>query len=85
MLVPGADDNGRGQMAKIIQETLTVADSKNKTVGVAAALGNALAAASGSAAESLAKQTVQALNDLATDARCSIAATSAASTCGLST
>lgn len=68
-------------MAKIVQETLTTADSKNKTVGVAAALGNALAAMSGSAAEAVANSTVTALNDLATNARCSIAATSAASEC----
>jgi hypothetical protein len=69
-------------MAKIIQETLTTADSKNKTTGVAAALGNALAAMSGSAAESVANQTVQALNELSTDASCTIAATSAASEWG---
>lgn len=66
-------------MAQIIQETLTVADSKNKTIGVASALGNALAAMSGSTAESVANQTVQALNDLATDVSCSAAASSAAS------
>lgn len=66
-------------MAQIIQETLTVADSKNKTIGVASALGNALAAMSGSTAESVANQTVQALNDLATDVSCSSAASSAAS------
>lgn len=78
----GADENGRGQMAQIIQETLTVADSKNKTVGVASALGNALASMTGTAAESVANQTVQALNDLATDVACSTAASSAASECG---
>lgn len=66
-------------MAQIIQETLTVADSKNKTIGVASALGNALAAMSGSTAESVANQTVLALNDLATDVSCSAAASSAAS------
>lgn len=69
-------------MAQIIQETLTMADSKNKTVGVASALGNALAAMSGSAAESVANQTVQALNDLVTDVSCSAAASSAASKLG---
>jgi hypothetical protein len=71
-------------MAQIIQETLTVADSKNKTVGVASALGNALAAMSGSTAESVANQTVRALNDLATDVSCSAAASSAASKLGFS-
>jgi hypothetical protein len=75
----GPDDNGRGQMAQIIQETLTTADSKNKTIGVASALGNALAAMTGSAAESVANQTVTALNDLAVDVSCSAAASSAAS------
>jgi len=69
-------------MAQIIQETLTVADSRNKTIGVASALGNALAAMTGSAAESVANQTVQALNDLATDVSCSASATSAASKSG---
>lgn len=78
-VLAGPDENGRGQMAQIIQETLTVADSKNKTIGVASALGNALAAMSGSTAESVANQTVQALNDLATDVSCSAAASSAAS------
>lgn len=77
-VLAGPDENGRGQMAQIIQETLTVADSQNKTVGVASALGNALAAMSGSTAESVANQTVQALNDLATDVSCSAAASSAA-------
>lgn len=65
-------------MVEIIQETFTLADSKNRTVGVASALGNALAAMSGSAAESVANQTVTALNDLATDASCSISASSSA-------
>lgn len=77
-VLAGPDENGRGQMAQIIQETLTVADSRNKTIGVASALGNALAAMTGSAAESVANQTVQALNDLATDVSCSASATSAA-------
>lgn len=66
-------------MAQIIQETLTVADSRNKTVGVASALGNALAAMTGSTAEAVANQTVQALNDLAVEVSCSAAASSASS------
>lgn len=78
----GPDDMGRGQLAQIIHETLTVADSKNKTVGVASALGNALAAMAGTAAEAMADQTVEAIDDLGTDVSCSVA-TDAAS-CKLS-
>uniref|UniRef100_A0A383VYG4 Uncharacterized protein n=1 Tax=Tetradesmus obliquus TaxID=3088 RepID=A0A383VYG4_TETOB len=75
----GPDDSGKGQMAQIISETLTVADSKNKTIGVASALGNALASMSGTAAEALTNQTIEAINDLALDVSCS-AATDAAAT-----
>lgn len=61
---------------------MTVADSSNRTVGVASALGNALAAMTGSAAEAVANETVTALNDLALDVSCSVAASAAASECG---
>lgn len=78
-VIAGPDDSGRGQMAQIISETLSTADSKNKTVGVASALGNALGSMAGSGAEAMANQTVQALNDLVTGASCSLPTTSAAS------
>jgi hypothetical protein len=75
----GPDDSGKGQMAQILSETLTVADSKNKTVGVASALGNALASMTGTAAEALTNQTIEAINDLAQDVSCSAATDTAAS------
>lgn len=78
----GPDDSGKGQMAQILSETLTVADSKNKTVGVASALGNALASMTGTAAEALTNQTIEAINDMALDVSCSAATDTAASESG---
>lgn len=77
-LATGADDSGHGQMAQILHETLTAADSTNKTVGVASALGNALAAMAGKPAEVMANQTIEAINELATDISCSVATDAAA-------
>ena len=65
-------------MAQILSQTLTIADSKNKTTAVAAALGNAVASMTGSTAQIVVNETITAINDLA-DASCSAATTAASS------
>lgn len=76
--IAGPDESGRGQLAKIVFETLTTAASSNRTLGVASALGNALASMTGSPAEAMANETVTALNELAVEGGCAAATDAAA-------
>jgi hypothetical protein len=70
------DTNG-GQVADLLTNTFTVANTANRTVGVASAVGGALAAVSSSVFSVLANETVKSINDLVHDAGCSVAATTA--------
>jgi hypothetical protein len=64
-------------VADLLTNTLTVANTANRTVGVASAVGGALASVSSSVFSVLANETVKAINDLVQDAGCSVAATTA--------
>ena len=71
----GRDDGKQGQLADILTSTFTTANSNNRTIGVASAVGGALASMSGSAFGAMCNETIRSLNDLVTDISCSVAST----------
>jgi hypothetical protein len=64
-------------MAEALSETFTVANADDKAKAVAAAVGNAVEAMSGSAQDLMIQEVITAVNDVADGGQCGLAATTA--------